>query len=69
MSLGVPLLAGAFAPDPDRNRSSPITVGGAQAGKPPADLSIPESYRGVRPAVPTGLPFNNRKIDNQNRKK
>ncbi|HEY4950196.1 MAG TPA: hypothetical protein VIH88_07680 [Candidatus Acidoferrales bacterium] len=31
---------------------------GAQAGKPPADLSIPESYRWVPPAVPTGLPFN-----------
>jgi predicted dehydrogenase len=33
-------------------------VRGAQAGKPLADLSIPESYRWVPPAVPTGLPFN-----------
>ena len=31
---------------------------GAQAGKPLADLSIPESYRWVPPAVPAGLPFN-----------
>jgi predicted dehydrogenase len=27
-------------------------------GKRLADLSIPESYRWVPPAVPTGLPFN-----------
>jgi len=33
-------------------------VRGAQAGKPLADLSIPESYRRVPPAVPAGLPFN-----------
>ena len=31
---------------------------GAQAGKPLADLSIPESYRWVPLAVPAGLPFN-----------
>ena len=37
---------------------SEFTVRGAQAGKPLADLSIPESYRWVPPAVPTGLPFN-----------
>jgi predicted dehydrogenase len=30
----------------------------AQAGKPLADLSIPESYRWVPAAVPAGLPFN-----------
>jgi predicted dehydrogenase len=35
-----------------------FTVRGAQAGKPLADLSIPESYRWVPPAVPVGLPFN-----------
>jgi hypothetical protein len=33
-------------------------VRGAQAGKPLADLSIPESYRWVPPAVPAGPPFN-----------
>jgi predicted dehydrogenase len=33
-------------------------VRGAQAGKPLADLSIPESYRWVPTAVPAGLPFN-----------
>jgi predicted dehydrogenase len=33
-------------------------VSGAQEGKPLADLSIPESYRWVPPAVPAGLPFN-----------
>src|SRR5258707_1048177 len=37
---------------------SDFTVRGAQAGKPLADLSIPESYRWVPPAVPAGLPFN-----------
>ncbi len=37
---------------------SEFTVRGAQAGKPLADLSIPESYRWVPPAVPVGLPFN-----------
>jgi hypothetical protein len=37
---------------------SEFIVRGAQAGKPLADLSIPESYRWVPPAVPTGLPFN-----------
>jgi hypothetical protein len=37
---------------------SEFTVRGAQAGKPLADLSIPESYRWVPPAVPAGLPFN-----------
>jgi hypothetical protein len=30
-------------------------VRGAQAGKPLADLSIPESYRWVPPAVPAGF--------------
>jgi predicted dehydrogenase len=37
---------------------SEFTVRGAQAGKPLADLPIPESYRWVPPAVPAGLPFN-----------
>jgi predicted dehydrogenase len=37
---------------------SEFTVRSAQAGKPLADLSIPESYRWVPPAVPAGLPFN-----------
>jgi len=37
---------------------SEFIVRGAQAGKPLADLSIPESYRRVPPAVATGLPFN-----------
>ena len=37
---------------------SEFTVRGAQAGKPLADLSIPESYRWVPPAVPAGLPYN-----------
>ena len=37
---------------------SEFTVRGAQAGKPLADLSIPESYRWVPLAVPAGLPFN-----------
>jgi predicted dehydrogenase len=37
---------------------SEFTVRGAQAGKPLADLAIPESYRWVPPAVPAGLPFN-----------
>src|ERR1700722_3641886 len=37
---------------------SEFIVRGAQAGKPLADLPIPESYRWVPPAVPTGLPFN-----------
>jgi predicted dehydrogenase len=37
---------------------SEFTVRGAQAGKPVADLSIPESYRWVPPTVPAGLPFN-----------
>jgi hypothetical protein len=37
---------------------SEFTVRDAQAGKPLADLSIPESYRWVPPAVPAGLPFN-----------
>jgi predicted dehydrogenase len=37
---------------------SEFTVCGAQADKPLADLSIPESYRWVPPAVPAGLPFN-----------
>jgi predicted dehydrogenase len=39
-------------------RASEFTVRGAQAGKPLAGLSIPESYRWVPPAVPAGLPFN-----------
>jgi predicted dehydrogenase len=37
---------------------SEFTVRGARAGKPLSDLSIPESYRWVPPAVPAGLPFN-----------
>ena len=37
---------------------SKFTVRGAQAGKPLAELAIPESYRWVPPAVPAGLPFN-----------
>jgi predicted dehydrogenase len=37
---------------------SEFTVRGAQASKPLADLSIPERYRWVPPAVPAGLPFN-----------
>jgi predicted dehydrogenase len=37
---------------------SEFTVRGAQAGKPLADLPIPESYRWVPPTVPSGLPFN-----------
>src|ERR1700719_3808338 len=37
---------------------SEFIVRGAQAGKPLADLSIPDSYRWVPPAVPVGLPFN-----------
>ena len=37
---------------------SEFTLRGAQAGKPLADLSIPESYRWVPPTVPSGLPFN-----------
>jgi predicted dehydrogenase len=37
---------------------SEFTVRGTQAGKPLADLSIPESYRWVSPGVPAGLPFN-----------
>jgi predicted dehydrogenase len=37
---------------------SELIVRGAQAGKPLADLPIPERYRWVPPAVPAGLPFN-----------
>jgi predicted dehydrogenase len=37
---------------------SEFTVRDARPGKPLADLSIPESYRWVPPAVPAGLPFN-----------
>jgi predicted dehydrogenase len=37
---------------------SEFTVRGAQADKPLADLSIPETYRWVPAAVPAGLPFN-----------
>ena len=37
---------------------SEFTVRGSSAGKPLADLTIPESYRWVPPAVPAGLPFN-----------
>ena len=37
---------------------SEFTVRGAQAGKPLADLPIPESYRWVPPAVHAGPPFN-----------
>src|SRR5258707_7168783 len=43
---------------PTNIQVSEFTVRGAHAGKPLADLSIPESYRWVPPAVPTGLPFN-----------
>jgi predicted dehydrogenase len=39
-------------------RVAEFTVRGAQAGKPLADLSIPERYRWVPPAIPAGLPFN-----------
>src|ERR1700730_160524 len=39
-------------------QASEFTVRGAQASKPLADLSIPESYRWIPPAVPVGLPFN-----------
>jgi hypothetical protein len=42
----------------DLHTGSEFTLRGAQAGKPLADLSIPESYRWVPPAVPVGLPFN-----------
>ena len=37
---------------------SEFIVRGAETGKPLADLSIPERYRWVPPAVPAGLPFN-----------
>src|ERR1700693_6431452 len=37
---------------------SEFTVRGALAGKPLADLSIPERYRWVPPTVPAGVPFN-----------
>jgi predicted dehydrogenase len=37
---------------------SEFTARGAQVGKPLADLSIPERYRWVPPAVSAGLPFN-----------
>jgi predicted dehydrogenase len=37
---------------------SEFSVHGAQAGKPLADLSIPERYRWVPRVVPAGLPFN-----------
>ena len=37
---------------------SEFTVRGSSAGKPLADLTIPESYRWVPPAVPAGLSFN-----------
>jgi len=37
---------------------SEFIVRGEQAGKPLADLSIPESYRWVPPAVPAGFAFN-----------
>src|SRR5258706_15690344 len=36
---------------------SEFTVRGAQTGKPLADLSIPETYPWVPPAVPARLPF------------
>jgi predicted dehydrogenase len=39
-------------------QASEFTVRGAQAGKPLADLSMPDCYRWVPPAVPAGLPFN-----------
>jgi predicted dehydrogenase len=42
---------------------SEFTVRGAQAGEPLADLSIPQSYRWVPPAVPAGLPFNVAQLD------
>ena len=37
---------------------SEFTLRGSQAGRPLADLSIPDGYRWVPPAVPAGLPFN-----------
>jgi predicted dehydrogenase len=37
---------------------SEFTVRGGQAGKPLVDLSIPERYRWVPPAIPAGLPVN-----------
>ena len=37
---------------------SEFTVRGGQAGNPLADLSIPERYRWVPPAIPAGLPVN-----------
>jgi predicted dehydrogenase len=37
---------------------SEFTVCGSQAGKPLADLAIPESYRWVPPPVAAGPPFN-----------
>jgi predicted dehydrogenase len=43
---------------PTNIQVSEFTVRGAQAGEPLADLSIPERYRWVPPAVPAGLPFN-----------
>lgn len=37
---------------------SELTLRGSQNGKPLADLPIPESYRSVPSAVPTGPPYN-----------
>ncbi len=48
----------AGRPSPGDLQVSEFTVRGAQTGKPLADLSIPESYRWVPPAVPAGLPYN-----------
>ncbi len=48
----------AGRPSPGDLQVSEFTVRDAQTGKPLADLSIPESYRWVPPAVPAGLPYN-----------
>jgi predicted dehydrogenase len=52
----------AIAPQAPRAGSSvqisELTSRGSQGGKPLANLPIPESYRWVPPAVPTGPPFN-----------
>jgi aryl-alcohol dehydrogenase-like predicted oxidoreductase len=60
--LGKGFLTGKIVPADPRQATyiqvSEFTVRGAQAGKPLSDLSIPESYRWVPPAVPAGHPFN-----------
>ena len=42
---------------------SEFVVRGTQAGKPLADLAVPEVYRWVPPAVPAGPPFNVAQLD------